>query len=238
MFSSYPSVGESPQLIAPEKRALPSSFASVTSSCGSMYHHVHNKLWRLVVILPLVAGACGPRSDTSAADGDDATATPPASAVSAGSAAAEAPGSPVANAPPDSDRHFLRAMSDNEWGLLVLSHEALEHDSGEAVHAEAVELDKSHGEEMDRLYAALRGIFHDDYTGKLTAEDSVGIDSLAKLGGTTYDQAFRRAVIAQLQQSVALTDRYLPTLRGAEVRTLAERLRAMHQRDIESLEKR
>jgi hypothetical protein len=201
-----------------------------------LYHHVCNKLWRLAPLIPFVAGACGPGHDGRKVRRADTAAMRPASANSANSLAAAAPGSNLANALPDVDHAFLRAMSDKEWGLILLAHESLERDAGGAVYDEAVVLDRSHGQDIDSLYTALRRVFHDNYAGKLTPADSTVIDSLAKRGRTAYDSALRQAAITLLRQSIVLTDRYLPTSHREEVRSLAERLEAMHQREINALQ--
>lgn len=192
-----------------------------------MHRRLRCTLWQLIPVLPLIAGACSSQPGNRADGEGESAAVPPATTPSSDSTAS-----------PSIDQAFLRTMSDHEWGLILLAHKALEHKRTGAVHDEAEELDKTHGEEIDRLHTALRGFFQEDYMAKVTPEGQAAVDSFVKLTGAAYDRAFLQAVIAQDEQGVKLIDRYLPTLTRADVKTLAGRLREGQMREIDSFKAR
>lgn len=118
-------------------------------------------------------------------------------------------------------------MSDHHKGLVLLSHETLEHKGALAVKDEAKKLDSEQDDELDRMSNALKADFNGaTYTPKVMPEHQAMADSLAKLSGAAYDRQFREDVIKQHQEAIAMIDSYLPKMTHADIKTMAEGMRA------------
>lgn len=194
-----------------------------------MHHHSRATLWQFL-LLPLFLGACGSQDDAQTVASMETAAAPATSASSGDST----PTASAIDAVSGADQQFLREMSDHHKGMILLAHETIEQKGELSVKDEARALDKEQDEELDRLHTALRGMFNDDYAARVRPEDQAVVDSLVKLQGAAYSRAFRQNVIRQDEQGVTLIDRYLPRLTQADVKTLAERMRANQLREIEA----
>lgn len=132
------------------------------------------------------------------------------------------------------DQEFLQKMSDHHEGLILMVHKTLEHTGPLAVKDEAKKLDSEQDDELDRMKNALKGDFNvASYTPKAMPEHQAMADSLGKLSGSAYDRQFREDVIKHHQEAVAMIDRYLPRLTHADVKTMAERMRANQTKEID-----
>ena len=61
-------------------------------------------------------------------------------------------------------------------------------------------------------------------------------DSLSAKQGEDYDMAFRMHTVHHHREGIQMVDQYLPRLTNAELRTMAERMKADQQKDIQKLE--
>ncbi|MEP6601232.1 MAG: DUF305 domain-containing protein, partial [Nitrospirota bacterium] len=105
--------------------------------------------------LALVATACAPKSDdTAATGGESATAAaPPTQQPPADNAMAGAAGAPSGM---PADQEFLRMMSDHHTGMVLMAHEAIERKEKLASKADAKKFDQEQDSELDRMRSALR----------------------------------------------------------------------------------
>ncbi len=125
-------------------------------------------------------------------------------------------------------------MSDHHKGLILLAHETVAHKGNLTVKDEAKKLDSEQDDELDRMSNALKGQFNvASYTPKVLPEHQAMADSLAKLSGTAFDRKFREDVIKHHEEGIAMIDRYLPQLTHADVKTMAERMRASQTKEVE-----
>lgn len=178
--------------------------------------------------------ACG-RANDSATNSDTAgtvpaTTTSTATPTTAGDSAASAQTAGQISA----DQEFLQKMSDHHEGLILLAHETLEHKGPLAVKDEAKKLDSEQDDELDRMKTALKGEFNvASYSPTALPEHQAMADSLGKLSGASYDRQFREDVIKHHQEAVAMIDSYMPRMTHADIKTMAERMRANQTKEIE-----
>ncbi len=132
------------------------------------------------------------------------------------------------------DQEFLQKMSDHHKGLILLSHETLEHKGPLAVKDEAKKLDSEQDDELDRMKNALKADFNvSSYTPTVMPEHQAMADSLGKLSGAAYDRQFREDIIKHHQEAVAMIDKYVPRMTHADLKTMAERMRVSQMKEIE-----
>ncbi|MGI8509278.1 MAG: DUF305 domain-containing protein [Gemmatimonadaceae bacterium] len=178
--------------------------------------------------------ACGRSNDSAVANSDTAGAvsgaavsTPSPTGTVASTAGPATAGDLTTSGQMSADQEFLQKMSDHHEGLILMVHKTLEHTGPLAVKDEAKKLDSEQDDELDRMKNALKGDFNvASYTPKAMPEHQAMADSLGKLSGSAYDRQFRKDVITHHQEAVAMIDRYLPRLTHADVKTMAERMRA------------
>lgn len=181
---------------------------------------------RGLVSLGLVstALACAPKSD------DQATA-----AADTASIASAAQPEMASAMPPDQE--FLRMMSDHHSGMILMVHEAMERKDKIASLADAKKIDQEQDDDLDRMRAALKGM-NDDYKPAPSSDAQATANSMMKLSGPEFDRAFWQNTIKHHQMGIAMIDEYLPKLTRADVKTLAERMRAVQAGEITEMTKK
>lgn len=123
-------------------------------------------------------------------------------------------------------------MSDHHKGLILLVHETIEHKGPLAVKDEAKKLDSEQDDELARMNSALKGEFNTSYAPKEMPEHQAMADSLATMSGSAFDRRFREDVIKHHEEAITMIDRYLPQLTHADIKTMAERMRASQTKEI------
>ena len=172
------------------------------------------------------AGASATTATTTAPTA--ASATPSDSSSMASSTGASGQGSP--------DQQFLEKMSDHHAGLILMAHETVDHSGPLAVKDEAKKFDSEQDDELARMKNALKSEFGvPSYSPKAMPEHQAMADSLKTLSGTAYDRRFREDVIKHHQEAIAMIDQYLPQMTHADVKTMAERMRANETKEIAQL---
>jgi hypothetical protein len=133
------------------------------------------------------------------------------------------------------DQKFLRETSRGAAGMALLAHETLKRPGDFPAKAEAKKVDQRVDDEMDRMKAALKSIYNDSYvaTPRQTAHSLA--DSLGKLTGGTYDDTYMKWVMEYDRLLILSIDRATPTLTNADVKALAQKMRASANTDMAAL---
>lgn len=180
----------------------------------------------------LLAG-CG--SDEGAASGDQA------SADSAASAAAAPGDTSMAGmqhaAARNADQEFARMMVDHHRGMIVMAQQAMERGSTEAVKTQAHGMHQKQETEQKELLVLLQREYQDTHQPTVTPSNGAMADSLSAKQGSDYDMAFRMHTVMHHREGVQMIDQFLPRLTRPELRTMAERMKADQQADIQKLER-
>jgi uncharacterized protein (DUF305 family) len=174
----------------------------------------------------VVAAACsGGRddADTAAADSQAGSSTTGEAGMAMDSAQ-------------DPNQQFLRMMVDHHQGLIVMAEQAMSRGSTEAVKAEAREMHTKQAGEQGQMRTMLRTQHSDDHAPTVMPQHQGMIDSLAVKQGTDYDMAFRMNVIQHHREGIQMTDQHMPHLTQPDLRSMAERMKADQQADIQKLE--
>ena len=133
------------------------------------------------------------------------------------------------------DQTFLRSMSDSHTGLALAVHMVMHRPGTFPSKADAQRVDRRIDDDLDRMGAALKGIFKDNYVPKARATAHALTDSLATLTGANFDSTFRKFVIEYDRLEIQTIDRAVPKMTNTEVKTLAQRMRASASTEMASL---
>lgn len=137
----------------------------------------------------------------------------------------------------DTTQTFLRMMSDHHDGLIAMADSAEERAQGATAKADARQLLQQQQEEQQRMLAMLRQQYGDTITPTIMPSNRAMLDSLVRTSGSEFDPLFYHHVIAHHREGIQMMEQYLPRL-TAEVRQMAERMRADQQREIQEFERK
>lgn len=189
--------------------------------------HTARSIWTrrtCLIALTLIAAACG-GGDTDEEMAADTTAMQPDTAA----------GSMVMTPAQDADQEFLREMTNHHQGLIVMAHEAVEK-GGSEVKTLAQTLDQKQDAEQEQMIGILQRDYSDTHQPMVMPKNQAMAVSLSQKSGADYDMAFQMNVVQHHREGIAMIDQYLPRLTRAEVRTMAETMKADQQKDIQEIE--
>ena len=200
--------------------------------------------------IAVAAIACTSKSDQAAAGGTDSAAPAAATDTSRGatgdsgmahmsdSAHMAGMGNMAMTGNPDQD--FLRMMSDHHKGLIAMAHLSAEGEKkGSAgVQADARKLDTKQDAELDSMTTMLEKDFKDAYAPKVTPDNQAMVDQLKGLSGAAYDRAFYENTVKHHQQAVQMVDEFAPKLQRADLKAMAQRMRADQTREIAEFQRK
>jgi uncharacterized protein (DUF305 family) len=133
------------------------------------------------------------------------------------------------------DQKFLRETSRGHAGAALLAHETLKQTGDSPAKAEAKLVDQRVDDEMDRMSAALKSIYNDSYVAKPRNTARSLADSLGKLTGGAYDDTYMKWMVEYDRLLILSIDRATPTLTNADVKALAQKMRASASTDMTRL---
>jgi uncharacterized protein (DUF305 family) len=180
-----------------------------------------------------VFAACGGGGDD---DGQQASADSAAPATTAPVADTSMGGMQHAAAR-DADQEFARMMVDHHQGMIVMAQQAMERGSTDAVKNEAHQMHQKQETEQKELLAILQREYQDTHPPTVMPSNQAMADSLSAKQGADYDMAFRMHTIAHHREGIQMIDQFLPRLTRPELRSMAERMKADQQADIQKLER-
>ncbi len=184
------------------------------------------------ILIPLALGAAACSTKDKAAD--TATAAPVAAATGmkpdSMTAAGAMPGTATASGDPDRD--FLRMMSDHHKGLIALVHMTQERSGIGSARADATTLDKAQDAELDRMMTMLEKTYKDPYAPKVMPEHQAMATALKPMNGKGYERAFYEDIVKHHTEAISMIDDYVPKARSADVKAMAEKMKADQSREI------
>lgn len=136
----------------------------------------------------------------------------------------------------DPDRDFLRMMSDHHKGLTEMAHPAKEMKL--PVAADAKKLDTKQDAELDKMVTMLEKQYKDPYAPKIMPSNQAMIDALKGKTGADYQKTFYQNVIQHHQEGIKMMDEYLPKLKDAEVKAMAEKMKADQTKEISEFQQK
>lgn len=221
----------------------------------------------MVALSALTLGACSPKADSSTADSAAGQVKDASTAASSSGAAGsrDSMGGTqdmhpdgmagmggmvgMSSMPPedqkamrmsgDPDRDFLRMMSDHHKGLIAMAHLVEEEKKGSAAaQADAKKLDAKQDAELDTIATMLDTKYKDSYDPKIMPSNQAMVDQLRSQSGAAVDRTFYSNVVKHHQQAIKMIDEFLPKLKSADIKKMAERMKREQTREISELERK
>ena len=203
----------------------------------------------LALPLGIVLASCSPKSaDTmtdsgkampSGASTPAATASPSDTSMTGMAGMDHSKMGGMAGMTGNADQDFLRMMSDHHKGMIAMAHPTMDGKGSTAtVRADARKIDAAQDAEIDQMVTMLEKDFKDPYQPKFTPGNQAMIDLLAKQTGTAYDRTFYMNVVKHHREALAMIDEYMPKLTRADLKAMAQKMKADQTREIAEFEKK
>jgi len=134
----------------------------------------------------------------------------------------------------DGDHDFLRAISDHDKNVVVLSDAALESNTRPEMEDLIRRVEDRHGHNLDAITALLRGPFNDRYVSQATNETRATADLLRRPGADNR-RLFLNATLKSEENAARLIDSVLTKIKRSDVRTMALNIKSAKTVDIEAI---
>jgi uncharacterized protein (DUF305 family) len=193
----------------------------------------------LVTVILVGLAACGSGSSESVR-GDTAAAAGATASGDAGMAGMDHSNMPGMNRPAakDANHEFLRMMSDHHEGLIEMASAAMTKASTQQAQGDAHTLHTKQEEEQKRMISMIQQSYGESLTPMIMPNNKTMNDSLQAKSGAEYDRTFYGSVVQHHQEGIRMIDQFLPRLTNAEVRQMAEKMRADQQKEIPEMERK
>ena len=132
----------------------------------------------------------------------------------------------------DPDRDFLRMMSDHHKGMIAMVHPTIESKENLSVKPDARLIDKEQDAELNKMITILSNEYKDDYTPKVTPDNQRMVDGLKGKSGKDYSRTFLANTIMHHEEAIKMVNDYLPKAKNAEVKRMAEAIKAGQTKEI------
>ena len=180
----------------------------------------------LLVLSSLAFVACskgeeGP-ADSAAVNSSQAPATAPADSTATGLG----------------DRQFLAEMIDHHEGMVQMAYATRGKTSEPDARKDADRLHQTQSAERDSMVAMLKRDFATEHQPKVMPGNQAMIDSIANLRGRFLAKGFYEMTVQHHKEGIQMIDRYLPSLQNAQVKQMAEKMKAEQQQEIEEFTKK
>ena len=195
--------------------------------------------WYLVPAILLFGGACAgsgnEAGDTAAAVDTSAAATStPTGTKDTSMAGMDHSKMAAADRGPakDADHEFLRMMSDHHEGLVTMMAAAMNRATSADAKADATRLHHKQQQERDQMVGMIQKMYSESLQPMVMPNNKAMNDSLQAKTGAEYDRDMYQHVVMHHREGVQMIDKFLPRLRSADVRSMAEKMRADQTREI------
>ena len=182
--------------------------------------------------------ACAGSNDSAA--GDSAAAGQSAAGGDSAAAGTDHSNMPGMNNGPakDADHEFLRKMSDHHEGMIVMLKGAPEKAASATAKADARKLIDKQSAERDSMLAMIKKDYNETHMAMPMQSAKTMAAELQGKTGAAYDRDMYGHVIMHHQEGVKMVDDFLPRLKNAQVRQMAEKMRADQQREIQEFQRK
>ena len=137
----------------------------------------------------------------------------------------------MSNMTGNADQDFLRMMSDHHKAMIEMAHGAAER-KGSGVKEIAARIDTKQDKELDQMVTMLERDFKDQYDPKVMPDDKKMADDLNAKTGKAFDRAFLEHTVMHHQMAIRMVDDYLPKLKNAQIKQMAEKIKADQAKEI------
>lgn len=177
---------------------------------------------------------------TGCARGNDAATDTTASAGTTGAAAMPPADQGMGNrpAPRDADHDFMRRMIDHHEGMIQMATAAMTKASTPTAQGDAHNVHTKQADEQKKMIADVQAQYGETVTPMVMPSNRAMLDSLATKSGAEYDRTFYRLTVQHHREGIQMVDEMLPRLAKAEVKAMAEKMKADQQKEIADFQRK
>jgi len=177
---------------------------------------------------------------TACSGGDNAATDTTAGAGATTSVASQTPASPTATRPAatEPEHDFLRKMIDHHEGLIQMATAAMTKGSNPTTQGDAHNLHTKQADEQKKMIADVQAKYGETVTPMIMPQHKAMADSLATKTGADYDRTFYRLTVQHHREGVQMVDEMLPRFTKADVRQMAEKMKADQQKEITEFQRK
>lgn len=193
-----------------------------------------------VILLAVVAAGCA-KSEQGSADTTAAAASgAPSSTSDTGMAGMSSSTMAGMNrgAAKDADQEFLRMMTDHHQGMIQMGSDAMTKGSTPAVQGDAHKMHTAQMDEQNKMIGMLKTNYGETTMPMLMPSNKSMMEMMQTKTGAGYDRAFYESVIAHHGQAIKMVDDMMPKLTNAEVKKMAQQMKADQVKEIAELKKK
>lgn len=192
-----------------------------------LYPRTARSTFAMMALLAACAGRDNAGTDTTASAGATAGAAPtPGAEVGSRSAAR------------DAEHEFLRKMIDHHEGLIQIATVAMTKASKSATQGDAHNLHIKQTDEQKTMIADAQSQYGETVTPVVMPQHKAMADSLATKTGADYDRTFYRLMVQHHREAVQMVDEMMPRFTKANVKAMAEKMKADQQREITEFQRK
>lgn len=189
----------------------------------------------------VVLAACAKSSDSgSAADSTAASVVASAPAADSGMAGMDHSNMPGMNKGPaqDADHEFLRKMSDHHEGIILMMDAAMKKANSATAKADAKKIHDKQHPERDKMVGMIKSSYNETYMPMAMQSAKAMNDDLQQKSGAAYDRTMYGHIVMHHQEALKMIDDFVPRLKKAEVKQMAEKMRADQQKEIQEFQRK
>jgi uncharacterized protein (DUF305 family) len=132
----------------------------------------------------------------------------------------------------DPDRDFLHVMINHHAGLSEIIHSTSDRTEDRDVLEDARLIDHAQDGELTQMGEILERDFKDVYTPVVMEDDRKMAADIAAQSGANFARSFYRDVVAHHERGNTMINEYLPKLRNAAVKKIAQQMKSDHAKEI------
>jgi uncharacterized protein (DUF305 family) len=133
----------------------------------------------------------------------------------------------------NADQDFLRMMSDHHKGMIAMAQLATEDKrAATIVRADGRKLEAKQDTELKSMVTRLEQQFKDPYAPKIMPSNQAMLDGLSAKSGADFGRTFYQNVVKHHQEAIVMIEEFLPKMKDATIKALAERMKQDQSREI------
>ena len=189
----------------------------------------------MIALASLVAAGCA-KPDQAATDTTAGAAATDSGMV--GMSGSNMSGMMNRPAAKDADQEFLRMMTDHHEGMIQMGSAAMTKGSTPAVQGDAHMMHTKQMDEQKKMIGMVQASYGEAVMPMLMQSNTSMMESMQAKSGPEYDRAFYENVIAHHREAIKMVDDMMPKLTNAEVKKMAQQMKADQLKEIATLEKK
>lgn len=134
------------------------------------------------------------------------------------------------------DVQFMGMMTSHHEGMIAMGAQAMDKASDDSVKTAAHNMHTKQQMERDEMLRMMSQMGMAQHKPMMMGKNKAQLDSLTARAGKDYDRYFLETTIAHHQEGIGMIDEFLPKMKDAKTKQLAERMKSEQQKEIRELQ--